>query len=489
MQIRPVEAWDLLDVLSRGDDSAIGNVFSRWRRSAEALELVMGRVGLQADEDKIWEWVRNPLPPKSEHRDFEILRSRLEVADNQAVVPGDMLTRLRPPDRARLSELFPRFARDHNPFIRRIVRRTRNQLETQIDLETNEPLLQPIKVLLLGEDERDAILLPPYLREAYELAEQFCQLLSQRMRGSGFMKTLLLRRMGSSIQAGLLTAQRLLESWDSIDEEDEDEEGLLGDEELPSDVSRTMTAIERGLLERFVAALEANRECDPKYEVVRNCLLERGWLKLGCIVFSQYRESIQWLAGQLTEELPEEPIALYSGPIASGIMQGGRWTLRSRDDLKQMVMQGLIRLMLGTDAASEGINLQRLATLINLDLPWNPTRLEQRKGRIQRIGQIHDTVQIYNMRYKDSVEDRVHELLSNRLQDIYNLFGQIPDVLEDAWVALALGEQERAKKIIDELPKYHPFEIRYARVEKIDWESCRKVLDQREKERILTKHW
>ena len=76
------------------------------------------------------------------------------------------------------------------------------------------------------------------------------------------------------------------------------------------------------------------------------------------------------------------------------------------------------------------------------------------------------------MRYKDSVEDRVHELLSDRLQDIFSLFGQIPDVLEDAWVAMALGEKERAKKIIDELPKSHPFELRYTHVEKINWESC-----------------
>ena len=145
--------------------------------------------------------------------------------------------------------------------------------------------------------------------------------------------------------------------------------------------------------------------------------------------------------------------------------------------------------MLGTDAASEGINLQKLATLINLDLPWNPTRLEQRKGRIQRIGQIHDKVKIYNMRYKDSVEDRVHELLSNRLQDIYNLFGQLPDVLEDAWVAVALGEKERAQKIIDAVPQSHPFEIRYSSVEKIDWESCCRVLDRSEKERILKQKW
>ena len=93
------------------------------------------------------------------------------------------------------------------------------------------------------------------------------------------------------------------------------------------------------------------------------------------------------------------------------------------------------------------------------------------------------------MRYKDSVEDRVHELLSERLQDIFNLFGQIPDVLEDVWVAIALGEKERAKKIIDTLPKSHPFEIRYTQVEKIDWESCSKVLDATEKRRVLEQGW
>jgi hypothetical protein len=141
------------------------------------------------------------------------------------------------------------------------------------------------------------------------------------------------------------------------------------------------------------------------------------------------------------------------------------------------------------DAASKGLNLQRLSTLINLDLPWNPTRLEQRKGRIQRIGQIHDRIYIYNLRYKDSVEDRVHALLSERLEGIYKLFGQIPDILEDVWVALALGEKDRAKKIIDELPKTHPFELRYTNVEKVEWESCRRVLNETEKKKTLLKGW
>ncbi len=85
---------------------------------------------------------------------------------------------------------------------------------------------------------------------------------------------------------------------------------------------------------------------------------------------------------------------------------------------------------------------------------------------------------LLNLRYKHSVEDRVHELLSGRLQGIYQLFGQIPDVLEDAWIAVAQGEREQAKKIIDELPKAHPFEIKYTQVEPVDWESCRQVLAQ-----------
>ncbi len=170
-------------------------------------------------------------------------------------------------------------------------------------------------------------------------------------------------------------------------------------------------------------------------------------------------------------------------------MLAGNWTPESREKIKESVRNGELRLLLGTDAASEGLNLQRLATLINLDLPWNPTRLEQRKGRIQRIGQVNDTVKIYNLRYKDSVEDRVHELLSSRMKDIYSLFGQIPDVLEDAWVSMALGEKEEAQKIIDALPNEHPFEIRYTHVEKVDWESCATVLSAAEKRRILGQGW
>ncbi|MFN5933658.1 MAG: helicase-related protein, partial [Roseiflexaceae bacterium] len=157
--------------------------------------------------------------------------------------------------------------------------------------------------------------------------------------------------------------------------------------------------------------------------------------------------------------------------------------------VKRMVQRGEIGMLVGTDAASEGLNLQRMGCLINLDLPWNPTRLEQRKGRIQRIGQLRDVVDIYNMRYRDSVEDRVHTLLSERLKHIYDLFGQIPDVLSDVWIDMALGAQSEAEALLSRLPQYHPFVRKYTAVTPIDWDSCAVVVDDEDARRVLGRGW
>ena len=222
---------------------------------------------------------------------------------------------------------------------------------------------------------------------------------------------------------------------------------------------------------------------------VTRLLVDDGWLDHGCIVFSQYYDSIWWLAGQLTRELPDEAIGVYAGASRSGVMRGGVFARRQRDELRDAVRRSEVRLLLGTDAASEGLNLQRLGTLVNLDLPWNPSRLEQRKGRIQRIGQVRSEVDVYNMRYAGTVEDRVHELLSERLESISRLFGQLPDTLEDVWVQVALGQAEEAKQTIDAVPRKHPFELRYREVRHVDWESCARVLDDAARRETLARGW
>ena len=182
VQLRPVEAWDLLDVLSRGSEAVLGGAWSEWRKAETALNLITEREELPQDDLDIWQWVRTPLPPRSEHRDFDMLRRSLEMPDSQVSARGADWERLRPPDRARVRSMFPRFMQQHNPFICHIVRRSRKYLEETPDPATGEPYLKPIRVELFGEGDDEAIRLPPFLRDAYELAEKFCETLSKRMR-------------------------------------------------------------------------------------------------------------------------------------------------------------------------------------------------------------------------------------------------------------------------------------------------------------------
>ncbi|MDM8535421.1 helicase-related protein [Desulfobacterales bacterium HSG17] len=80
------------------------------------------------------------------------------------------------------------------------------------------------------------------------------------------------------------------------------------------------------------------------------------------------------------------------------------------------------QIMVSTDAGGEGINLQFCYCMINFDLPWNPARLEQRIGRIDRIGQEHNAL-IFNFHLTDTVEDRVRKILEDKLEIIKEQFG------------------------------------------------------------------
>lgn len=489
VQIHPVEVWDLLKTLAVGNEFVLGNPHSRWRHAEQAARLITTQQPLPQEIEEQWEWLRNPVPPREESSLYEILRRNLQMGDSQAVAPGDRLSDLRPSDFQRIQRGFADLVVHHNPLIRHVIRRTREQLEQERDPQTGEPLLPRVRVQLFGESREDSIPLSGYLWQAYQLAEEFCRALSRRQAGSGFLETLLLRRIGSSIYAGQRTVEKIL-GRRLGEEESEEEDDLESEEVSPSRLAAKIGQEERTILESLWQALHNNRERDPKYARVRHYLFDRGWLReRGCIVFSQYRDSTEWLARQLRDELPDEPIGVYAGGQNSGWYYQGEWRPAAREAIKRMVFEGRIRLLIGTDAASEGLNLQQLGSLINLDLPWNPTRLEQRKGRIQRIGQRFETVYICNLRYSESVEDRVHDLLSDRLEDIYNLFGQIPDVLEDVWIKVAEGEREAAARMIEALPRQHPFEIRYRRVEKIGWETCAEALQRQARIEPLLKGW
>jgi len=511
VQLHPVEAWDLLHLLSHGNESVLGGWTrtSPWYQPSRCLAVATGDQELPNEANDGWEFVRDPLPAKSEDIAFEKIRKNLDASDDQWQFKPEALDKLSPAIRKiqLVNNILPEFGRRFNPMLRCIVRRTRSYLEETINPATGSYYLPKVSVRLFGETEEGAMILGGYLRDAYQEAEQFSMLLQQRIKSAGFFKTLLLRRLGSSIEAGRNTIKKLLgENENDLSEEEEDD---FEDEQVPhnlfgqfqnNNVSefKQFTDEELNSLQRCLDLLEQAGSQDPKLEAILGYLegehinTEQPWKDLGCILFSQYYDTVRWVGDAIAgmPEWQDMEIGLYAGSNRSGIWQKGKFSRIDRDILKSKVRQGELKILFGTDAASEGLNLQKLGTLINIDLPWNPTRLEQRKGRIQRIGQSRNEVFIANLRYRDSVEDRVHRVLADRLEAIHDLFGQIPDTLEDVWVHMALQDEEKARQRIERTSETrNPFDLKYSHVEDADWESSPLVIDPFEVNDLLTKGW
>jgi hypothetical protein len=506
VQLHPVEAWDLLHILSHGNDGVLGGWTrtSPWYQASRCLAIATGQQLVPNEPREGWQFVRDPLPSRAEDPSFDRIRRNIEADDKQWQFKPEILDKLSPAIRRVQLEnsVLPAYGERFNPLLRCIVRRTRGYLESTINPATGSYYLPRVAVRLFGEDDESALTLGGYLLEAYQEAEKFSQLLLQRIKGAGFFKTLLLRRLGSSMEAGRRTVIKLLgqqfeeisDEEDDFDEEAEREEALaIGRMNHPESEFKNFTTAEVQSLNRCLQLLKQGGNRDPKLEAIAGYLLgmrtdiERRWLDLGCILFSQYYDTVRWVGDELAKrsEFQGSEIGLYAGSNRSGIWRNGAFQRTDRETLKKRVRTGELKLLLGTDAASEGLNLQRLGTLINIDLPWNPTRLEQRKGRIQRIGQVREEVWIANLRYRGSVEDRVHEVLASRLEAI-----QIPDTLEDVWVEIAMNNEDAAKQLIDRTAvTRNPFDAKYSKVEDSDWETSPLVIDPIAVKELLKQAW
>lgn len=509
VQLHPVEAWDLLHILSQGNDGVLGGWThtSPWYRASHCLAIATGDAVVPSSDVRIgWQYVRDPLPSRFEDPAFDRIRRGLDASDTEWQFTPESIEKLSTAvQRVQIQNgLLPTYGENFNPMLRCIVRRTRAYLEATINPATGGYFLPKVTVKLFGEENEDALVLGGYLREAYEEAENFSSLLQKRVKGAGFFKTLLLRRLGSSMEAGRRTVSKLLgQEPDLPDDEDDDEL----EDELQPQLARGSVAVsdfkdyteaERESLERCLTLLKEGGNNDPKLDAVIGYLrgtqkgTSRSWLDLGCILFSQYYDTVRWIGNEMAkrDEFSGMDIGLYAGSNRSGFWRDGKFQRCDRNALKERVRNGDLKLLLGTDAASEGLNLQRLGTLINIDLPWNPTRLEQRKGRIQRIGQARSEIWIANLRYRDSVEDKVHQVLADRLEAIHGLFGQIPDTLEDVWVQVALNDADAANQLIDRTTATrNPFDVKYSKVEDAEWETCSTVLDPRAVKEQLSQGW
>lgn len=133
------------------------------------------------------------------------------------------------------------------------------------------------------------------------------------------------------------------------------------------------------------------------------------------IVFTQFVASQEYLAGLL--ERNHLAYERFSGEL----------TARQKDDAIAR-FRDRTPLLLSTESGGEGRNLQFCNTLINFDLPWNPMRIEQRIGRLHRIGQTRD-VFIHNLSVRDTLEDQILELLESKINMFELVIGEIEPIL------------------------------------------------------------
>ncbi|HFZ2222864.1 helicase [Pseudomonas aeruginosa] len=503
IQTNPADLWDLLGILHQGPGRfVLGHDLAPWHRPGEVLEILSGRVEVEKLSDA-WELLRSPLPRTESTSEPRARRLFSAIRQDLGLQNGDWqtnrsLAELTEETREILEEELDRriagatlFQRE-NPLVRHVVLRKRLQLEETKDKD-GKPLLTPVGVDVHPEREYaseqrafdmlfegKALRTSENFRQAYSEARAFGKALARRGKGSGFMKNLMEQRICSSIHAGLSTARRLLEG-DAVHEEDEEREGDVNVE----------TSEEREVLQRLIARLE-RLDADPKMEAVVHFLDKEKWLDLGVIIFSQYYDTAKWLADSLAARYPEEAVGLYAGAGRSRLYQSGESVSVERETLKRMVAEHQIRVMVATDAACEGLNLQTLGTLINIDLPWNPTRLEQRIGRIKRFGQRRETVDMLNLVFEQTVDETIYERLSERMKNRYDLFGSLPDTIKDEWIEDIETLGERLDEYINSQKTATGFDLRYTGTmippEK-DWREFTEVLSRRDLTTLMSAAW
>ena len=309
-----------------------------------------------------------------------------------------------------------------------------------------------------------------------------------RARAVGFLMSLYQRRLASStyamrrslenrarrLEEGLKRARELvrmvppdLPDWEELEEFEEAErerlERMLEAVTLAGNAEQVREEVAELLeLAEEAKAVEGSAE-EAKLGHLHQIMKDEGFFDRRdqrLLLFTEFKDTLDHLMEQL------KAWGFSVGCIHGGMKPGSRDKPGSRIYTEQQFREGAIQVLVATEAAGEGINLQCCHILFNYDIPWNPNRLEQRMGRIHRYGQQHDCL-IFNFVATNTIEGRVLQRLLDKLQEIrdaldddavFNVVGEIlpsahvERVLRD-YYAGKLGDadlEERLLKDVDE---------------------------------------
>jgi superfamily II DNA or RNA helicase len=137
--------------------------------------------------------------------------------------------------------------------------------------------------------------------------------------------------------------------------------------------------------------------------------------------------------------------------IPAGFIAGGRHEANRRDTAAFTVDPPLVRVLVSTDAGAEGVNLQKANIIVNYDLPWNPMILEQRIGRLQRLGSEHKEVIVFNLVAENTVEEEVVARLMEKLMTVTDTVGDVESILAGVVSGGESNRDERFEAVVREL--------------------------------------
>ncbi|MEI8173794.1 MAG: helicase-related protein [Deltaproteobacteria bacterium] len=456
MQIHPLEVWDLMKSLGLG---------GRWEAAEDNFLKFFAE--LRKPVDRIdWDFVmamfQDALATGTDMDDFFARMTEQKIGTveweqirhfGESTKKNVVLKQLSRDAHAHLI----RMVKMHTPLRRLMRRSTRRLLRTYREkgiLKETVPVRHPqLTWIPMAEDER----------KLYDRIEEyfsdFYQKYENERKGLGFVMTVYRRRLTSSFCAvqkslerrlAFLKGQATPEAIQGLTDEDREQEDLELDYDETAEAAGKLFAEEIAYVEDFLREIR-RLAGDSKWEQLDQEIRETLKSQDTIVIFTQYTDTLDDLREKLRQVYGAQ-VACYSGR-GGEVWNGYKWEGRSKEEIKNDFREARnVKILLCTDAASEGLNLQTCGILINYDMPWNPMRVEQRIGRIDRIGG-HRDVYISNYFYEDTVEARVYQALSRRIDWFEWVVGELQPILsgvEKTIREIALTRKDERKTRLEE---------------------------------------
>jgi hypothetical protein len=336
------------------------------------------------------------------------------------------------------SEWMDKWLRRHTPMRDRVFRNTRKTMRAY-----QAAGIIPDDVVIPYRHVKDEFIpLEPNERRLYERIEEYIRrhynayMAEAGNQALGFIMTVYRRRLTSSFEAIKRSLRRrlsVLEDGKNLtelltDDDNVDVEGSLFEPEA-FDTRADRLRDEIAELKSFLQDLDSISGEDSKASQLVADVTEALNTYSSVVVFTQYADTMDYVRERLLTA-GYRRLGCYSGRGGEVYdAESGSWAEVTKSEIKTKFRSGELEVLIGTDSMSEGLNLQTSGRLINYDMPWNLMRVEQRIGRVDRIGASYKDIRISNYFYADTVEEQVYKGIAEDYGDFTDIVGDAAPVL------------------------------------------------------------